>query len=111
MREQAQVFALWHGGQGYGHSDPTDDLECFPSMQTAREAFAERATRGDSWRQRFAYVNRAPEAVYCPCVENSSMTLWFGLEPDEDGRYSAQDAYPDRILTIGPRGGVRAEHC
>ena len=80
-----KVWALWHGGSSYAVPSIPDDLEEFTSIGAARETFWSRA----DWDPQY------------PCVENSSMVLYFH-NPTED-----QDPYPDREVTMGPRGGVQ----
>lgn len=81
-----RVQALWYGGSNYAL--PTqDDIEEFYSLQRAKDVFESRASNRDS---------------YFPCVSDSEMHIYFH-EYTENG--------PDRILKIGPRGGVRMEKC
>jgi hypothetical protein len=83
-----RVYAHWYGGSSY--SAPTnEDTEEFSSIQSAKDAF---------WR-------RADFDPYYPCVEDSSMLLYFS-DPRE-----TNDPYPDRELTLGPRGGIRSTPC
>ena len=84
------VYMLWHGGSSYA-----------PPMDDDAEAFASIADAVDSFESR----TRDP---YYPCVkrdtpENGGPTgmLYIGEVGD----------YPDRIVTFGPRGGVRVESC
>ena len=82
-----RVRALWYGGSNYATPDPwSRDLESFGSLAEARRSFADRADRDP----------------YYPCVdrESTEMHVYFGSEYHENG--------PDRILSIGPRGGVRS---
>ena len=104
------IFARWFGGSGYSHGDPVDDLEVFPSMAAAVAALRERRDQGYSFRCSFEFANREPEDVFTPCVEDdSSMWLWFSAHKD-DGIVTVPD-YPDRVVSFGPRGGVRIEHA
>jgi len=81
-----KVQALWFGGSNYAL--PTqNDIEEFASITAAKRVFEHRAGNTDR---------------YYPCVEESQteMHLYFH-EYTENG--------PDRILTIGLRGGVVME--
>jgi hypothetical protein len=79
-----QTYALWHGGSSYAAPSIPDDLEAFDSIREARAAFNARR----DWDP------------YYPCVEGSSMWLYFS-DPTDD-----PDPYPDRVLEEGPRGGL-----
>ncbi len=92
-----KVFALWHGGSSYAPADQFNrrDIEEFDSI---RDALAEFESR-----------TRDP---YYPCVDTApqdqggaSMWLCFA-DPFENG-----DLYPDRVVSFGPRGGVRCERA
>ena len=88
---------LWHGGSSYEVGYIDEDTEEFPSLAAAKDAFAGRADTLET---------------YYPCVSEDT---------PEDGGPSAQvffadprefaDPYPDRVLSFGPRGGVRVEHA
>lgn len=82
------IYALWYGGPSYSHSYIDTDVETFTSLSAARQELQRRENGGDP---------------YYPAVEQSEMTVWK-TDPRGD-----QDAYPDYLLTIGPRGGVRTE--
>ena len=75
---------LWYGGSSYANPDPERDLEVFASL-----AEAGRVTRARSDN----YDGRTP------CVDDDlcAMHVYFG-EYTEDG--------PDRVISIGPRGGL-----
>lgn len=81
-----KVYAQFHC-PGYSTPYP-DDYETFDSIKEAKEAF---------WR-RCDFDPRFP----CVDKEFAEMHLFFGLPAE-------QDCYPDRILTIGPRDGIRCE--
>ena len=85
-----KVWGMWHGGSSYAVGSVDEDTEEFSSLQAAKDALYDREKRFDP---------------YYPCVEDSEMQVFFS---DPRGN---SDPYPDRILTIGPRGGVRAESC
>ncbi len=94
------VYGLWHGGASYAPSG-LEHLERFGSIAEAKRELGER--EGSRGPHHFDFVNREPEATETPCVEGSSMWLFFALP-------EGPDPYPDRILTIGPREGVRMEN-
>lgn len=81
-----KVLALWYGGSNYAAPDGHNPKDCehFDSIKDAKRSFA----------------NRADFNPYYPCVdaETCEMHLYFGPY-HEDG--------PDRVLTLGKRGGVR----
>lgn len=82
-----RVWGLWHGGSSY--AVPTDkDIEYFASMEDARNALLYRENGGDP---------------YHPTVEDSALWL-FRKKPKR-----ATDMYPDMVMTLGPRGGVKVE--
>lgn len=78
----------WHGGYAYSGFGET---ETFPSIKAAVAEYRRRAHGGDR---------------YYPVVENSRAWLFFS-DPAE----CVGDAYPDRVLEEGPRGGVRVVHA
>lgn len=98
------IYATWHGGAGYSVSHVEDHLETFPSVRDAKEALASRERYGYWQPQTFTFATGNTGAYLTPGVEGSSMDLYFA-DPRE-----THDPYPDRRLTIGPRGGVREEH-
>ena len=78
-----KVQTLWFGG--YNYALPTqEDIEDFRSLKRAKEVFE----------------NRASFDPMFPCTDNTEMHIYWH-EYSENG--------PDRILKIGPRGGVRME--
>ena len=84
-----RCVALWYGGSSYAHPDPDRDLEHFDTLRAAADAF---------WR-------RADFDPYYPCVDEDTaeMHVYFGREYHDNG--------PDRIVRLGPRGGVRIERA
>ena len=79
-----KVKALWYGGSNYASPDPARDLESFSSMAEAKRSFAARADFDP----------------YYPCVDEEQTEMHVYL-----GDYSENG--PDRVLTIGKRGGVQ----
>lgn len=89
------VYMFWYGGPGYGVGTLEDDLEQFDSLAELRHTFARR------WRD-----------PYYPCVSND--TPEYGGPEGYVYLYDPRgmaDPYPDRLISFGPRGGVRVESC
>jgi len=84
-----RVYALWYGGPSYDCPSVEDDLEEFDSLASAKRALQ---ARDDS-------------DPYYPCVSESELQVFF---TDPRG---LSDPYPDRVYTLGPRGGVRCDHA
>lgn len=88
-----KITMLWEGGYSYAPSMP-DDLEHFDSLREAVDACRYRESGSDS---------------YYPCVEYGegayAARLYRGhlTASDLEG-----DAYPDYVIEVGPRGGMRA---
>lgn len=83
-----KLLAQWYGGPNYSQPYP-EDAEAFDSIAAALRTY-DAPRSGDP---------------YYPCVESSEMWLYFGQEP------LGGDAYPDRIVKEGPRGGIVVERC
>jgi hypothetical protein len=86
-----RTYMIWQGGLNYTPGDISDTEE-FVSMQAAADEFARRARGGDP---------------YYPCVADSEGHLFL----TDPRTATSGDVYPDRIVTLGARGGVRIEHC
>ena len=93
-----RVTMFWHGGSSYAAFDVHErrDAEVFESIQDAARSFASR-----------------PGQRYYPCVSDASLDddgpsawLYFGSTHPVLG----QD-YHDRIVSFGPRGGVRVDRA
>ncbi len=85
-----KVSAIFYGGGSYSAPSVEDDLEHFDSLSAAKSEFADRVS---GWNRRF------------PCVdETAEMHVFFG-EPN------AADPYPDRLIQVGARGGVKVVRC
>lgn len=98
-----RVFGIWHGGSSYAHGG-SDDVEMFTSMSDAMNEFRNRAEHG---RGTFAYVNRPECITGTPAVdrttaEHGGPTLWLYFRNPTGER----DAYPDRVVEYGTRGGI-----
>lgn len=87
----AKVWVTWHGGPSYSVPEIPRDVETFASLADAKDMH---------WR-------RQDGDPYYPCVTESETWVYF-YDPTGD---DVRDPYPDRIITMGPRGGVRVERC
>ena len=97
-----QVWALYYGGGTYA-TDPIRDLERFPSITAAVQAF--RARMSGEYVD-FLYVHSAPEyGVRAYAESDATMLLWPADRPYDP------EAYPAWRLYVGPRGGVVRERC
>lgn len=83
-----KVWCQFHA-EGYGNPYP-GDYEVFRTLKDAKTAL---------WR-------RFDGERAFPCVGDDACFTVYTTKPDGDG----QD-YPDFLLTIGPRGGIRKEVC
>jgi hypothetical protein len=102
------VYALWNGGSSYRPGSLDDgDLERFPSMAAARQAFAQRSESRGWERYAFHYVDRPEESACLPSIDHATTSLTvYAYDPRE-----STDPYPSCLLTIGPRGGIVRDHC
>lgn len=103
-----KVYGLWHGGYSYGPPCLDNDLEIFDSIAEAKHQFWLRWHDGFYSKQKFVFARSIiiPQYAYTPTVDESA-TMWLYLyDPRE-----VIDPYPDRIITIGPREGIRMEKC
>lgn len=85
-----KVFAQFYGGSSYAAPD-VDDVEEFQSLAAASDALRERIAGQDS---------------YFPAVSDDAQFTIFFYDPR--GEF---DAYPDRIIRRGPRGGMITERA
>lgn len=99
------VFGLWHGGSSYALGEIDTDLERFPSLASAQRALQERSESNGARSCLFRYIDRGDTREYCPVVEGSSMLVYLS-DPRE-----VREPYPDFLLSIGPRGGIKKEVC
>jgi hypothetical protein len=81
---------VWIQFHSSGYASPEHgEYEEFDSIRQAKSELARRINGHD---RRF------------PCVaEDATMTMWVGKPRDDD-------PYPDFILSMGPRGGIRMEY-
>jgi hypothetical protein len=84
-----RVFGLWHGGSSYSHSDPTEDMESFPSLDHARRAVEGRYGNYDSH-------HGGERTTYDPTTGTHHLTgdtHGANLETPAVGRDSSMDIY------------------
>lgn len=118
-----KLFVALHGGASYAAPDTAIE---YRSLEAAAQDWADR--RDHQHTRHFDAEHN--EFVFCPCWGDPSV---YGQT--NDGRYHAGmawyvnddhpavrqgpvgllldtcDMYPDRELTVGPRGGLRWERC
>ena len=88
MGEGMKVWGMFHGGGNYAHPYVREDTEHFDSLAKAKEEF----------------LYRCRYDLRYPCTGNdATMTIWY-RDPREE-----RDPYPDRLLSFGPREGLRDE--
>lgn len=87
-----RIYGLWHGGSSYSAPYVADDVEVFDSIDAALEACRTRMYQGHWAPQDFQYLNRAPESTLTPCVEGSSMHVFY-VDPTH-----SPDPYPDAVI-------------
>jgi hypothetical protein len=91
-----KVWTLWYGGASYA-APGVDDIEEFSSLADAKEIFRLRCDCG-AW---------LGTPLYTPCVDAETTRMHvFHHDPREE---APVDLYPDRVLAMGPRGGIRVE--
>ena len=83
------IYGLFHGGYSYACPE-LDDAEELDSQSHAVRVFRSRVQGRD---RRY------------PGIDDSAVfDLYFGSHPE-----TMRDPYPDVRLSVGPRGGIRAE--
>jgi hypothetical protein len=85
-----KVWGLWYGGGSYAAPEVERDTEEFDSIKQAKAVFE----------------HRAGSDPFYPVVDESTEMWLFFADPR-----LMDDVYPDRILKIGPRGGVNLEYA
>lgn len=94
-------YGIWNGGHSYARGEH-EHVELFANLAEARAKFEERLN--GSWRRSFFnFVNQAPQSSYCPAVDESSTLELYATDP------SWTDHTPDRVISIGPKGGIKVE--
>ena len=84
-----RVYGIFHGGHSYSTHWTVEDIEQFNSLHHAKETF---------W-------SRTDWDPYYPCTDESA-EMWIFLADPVEGDILHSDLYPDRIINLGPRGGV-----
>ena len=87
-----KCWAMWFGGVNYAHPERS---ERFDSLGEAVAVFGARLDGHDP-----------VEGLATPCVESPEMLVYFGQAPE-----GQVDPYPDRLVRLGPKGGVKVERC
>lgn len=119
------LYVNLHGGSSYAHDN----------IAVRYDSLAEAAADWDDFRRSNGHrrvLDRASgEYVYAPCWGDMAGWSWAegrrehagfawyvddddpGLSVNEHGItvFDTTDQYPDRELTVGPRGGLRWERC
>ena len=95
-----KVYGIFHGGCNYSQNITNRSVEEFSSIKQARDIFE----------------SRADFDPYYPCVDESAeMQLFFSDprndEDETDDESLIDPGYPDRVLSLGPRGGVHISRC
>ena len=86
-------YMLFHGGHSYSAPSVHDDTpEFFDTLEAAKWAFEARTSGYHSH-------------LY-PCTDETATAWLFADNPRKTGC-----EYPDRIITLGPRNGVRLERA
>ena len=85
-------YMLFHGGHSYNAPSVHDDTpDFFDTLADAKCAFESRTVGFD---RRY------------PCTDETATAWLFASDPRKTGC-----EYPDRIITLGPRNGVRLERA
>ncbi|SRR6266581_3216933 len=100
------IYALWHGGSSYSVGELERDLETFPSIRVAGWALRTRANNGGWMPQGFTYADGRTVRALTPCADEGCEVTVYLSDPR-----GSHDPYPDYILTIGPRGGIKRERA
>lgn len=100
---------LW-GGASYGHAD-----ESFPvaSLAQARDMWIDRRDSNGHRRCLDIAADGTESYVYCPCwgdpIDAGEWYAGYAWYVDPDDTDDPIHDYPDMVLRVGPRGGVRWE--
>ena len=86
-----KTWMHWHGGSSYAFGTVAENAEAFDTLADAIAAFEHRYNGGDS---------------YYRCADETASAHLYFADPA-----TLHEPYPDRLITIGPRGGVRVERC
>ena len=100
-----KVYGLWYGGANYTGSS-YKYLEVFDSIEYLKEEFYDRYHCSKGY---FQYAAESDDTgpsggTGTPCV-TKEQEIWVWFEKPEDNG----DLYPDKILSFGPKMGIRLE--
>lgn len=113
-----RVFVIF-GGASYAPSHGAESIEVHNSITAAIESFRDRYENGYWKTIDLEFADGHKDSVLMPCVSDDSYMFLYAI-PDFDSELTdlaneSEEAiglgYPDFRLTIGPRGGIRREHC
>lgn len=92
-----KCWMLWNGGSSYAPSDQfvREHIDAFDSMADLLRDFDSRP--GDPY---YPVVSRIPQ-------DEGGPSAWVCFADP----YEVGDLYPDRLVSYGPRGGLRVERC
>jgi hypothetical protein len=100
-----------------GFADLFSEGELFSNIEHAKRALRERFRNGGYWRSSVDHPAfdddgkvtgvDSSDYVFFPAMSEEAEIVLYAVE--RDGRVC--DDYPDKLLKIGPRGGVRVESC
>lgn len=96
-----KCWMIFHPGDGYSTHWRGEDVETYDSLSAAIRAF-----------------DRLPDPYY-PCAHNDEREdggpegwlFFYDPRDPENPEGDVVDVYPDRLLSFGPRGGIRVERC
>ncbi len=99
-----KVYGLWYGGPNYTGSS-YKHLEVFDSIEDLKTEFYDRFYLSTGYFQYDAVNEDNPSGCTgTPCV-SKEQEIWVWFEKPEDNG----DLYPDKILSFGPKMGIRLE--
>jgi hypothetical protein len=113
--DHAWWLGMWHGGHSYSSPEVFEHGEAFRTIADAADALSDRYRNGDRWQCHFPLVFGEPYSAYCPGVTSDS-EMWLyrvprGMSAHDAAEQIERDGYPDRIIRIGPREGIRVERA
>lgn len=112
-----KYLGIWYGGNSYAMSNWVDHTELFKSLDYAKRVLHTRYTYGFSlpvpqkvvWdydTERVTLVEG--DNLICPSVDIESQIWLIAYTPDITLR-DVVNGYPDYIVSLGNRGGVKVE--
>jgi len=95
-----KCYGIWYGG--YSYTQPSvEHMEEFDSYADAERCLRSRLFHGNFALQTFRFVNGTNASVYCPAVDISETKMFIYDDPE--------GGLPERIISFGPRGGMKVE--